>query len=102
MSVLGAAFILFVYYAFKDFRKGMAQKIITLLALADIGTAASLMPGILNLFVYEHYSSDISDDKESSACLIFYTICQIQAFILDRNFLSVAMYGLHYLPYTSF
>ena len=54
VSMLGAAFILFVYFAFKDFRKGAAQKIITLLALADIGTAASLMLGILNLFVYRH------------------------------------------------
>ena len=80
-SMLGAALILFAYCAFKDLRKETAQKIITLLALADIGTAASLMLGILNLFVYKHYSSDISDDKESSACSIFYIICQLQAFV---------------------
>ena len=56
VSVLGAAFILFMYCTAlkKDFRKGMAQKIITLLALADIGTVASLMLGILNLFMYKH------------------------------------------------
>ena len=50
--MLGAALILFAYCAFKDLRKETAQKIITLLAFADIGTAVSLMLGKLNLFVY--------------------------------------------------
>ena len=81
VSMLGAALILLAYCTFKDLRKGVAQKIITLLALADIGTAVSFMLGKLNLFVYRHYHSDISEDNESSACLNFYMVCQIQAFL---------------------
>ena len=88
VSMLGAALILFAYCAFKDLRKETAQKIVTLLALADIGTAVSLMLGNLNIFVYRHYRSDISEDYESSACLNFYMVCQIQAFLLVGFFIS--------------
>ena len=98
VSILGATLILFVYCAFKDLRKGTAQKIITLLALADIGTAISLMLGNLNLLVYRHYRSDIS---ASSACLNFYLVCQIQAFLVLEFSISgyawTALLAVHFL-----
>ena len=101
VSMLGAALILLAYCTFKDLRKGTAQKIITLLALADIGTAVSLMLGCLNQLVYRHYRSDISEYKENSACLNFYIICQIQAFLAIGFSLSgyawTALLSVHFL-----
>ena len=101
VSMLGAALILFAYCAFKDLRKGTAQKIITLLALADIGTAASVVLGTLNLFVYKMYRSDVSEDKEGSACLNFYIVCQIQAFIVlmcvISGYIWTAILAVHFL-----
>ena len=101
VSMLGAALILFAYCAYEDLRRKTAQKIVTLLALADIGTAVSLMLGSLNLLVYKHYRSDISEDKESSACLNFYITCQIQAFITlgfsISGYVWTALLAVHYL-----
>ena len=101
LSILGGALILFTYCAFKDLRKGTAQKIITLLALADIGTAVSVVLGTLNLFVYRIYRSDISEDKESSACLNFYIVCQIQAFMglgfSISGYTWTALLAMHFL-----
>ena len=76
LSCLGAVLIVFAYCAFKDLRKGTAQTIITLLALADLGTAVagifggSLFIGYLNL-----------DEKSEGECYIFDTVCQIQGFM---------------------
>ena len=70
LSIVGTTIILLAYCVFKDLRKGMAQTIITLLSLADMGTAFGCLLGIAN-----HYIN--SDD--SNACWIFYNICQIQA-----------------------
>ena len=101
VSMLGAALILFAYCAFKDLRKGTAQKIITLLALADTGTAVSYILGTLNLFVYKHYHSGSSEDKGSSSCLNFYIVCQIQAFLAAGFSISgyawTALLAVHFL-----
>ena len=48
LSIVGATIILLAYCAFKDLRKGTAQTIITLLSLADMGTAFGCLLGIVN------------------------------------------------------
>ena len=70
LSVVGAIIILLAYCSFKDLRKGTAQTIITLLALADLGAALGCLVGTGNILA--HY--------QGSACWIFYNICAIQAF----------------------
>ena len=72
LSIVGTTTILLAYCAFKDLRKRKAQTIITLLSLADMGTAFGCLLGITN-----HYITN-SDD----ACWIFYNICQIQAYFV--------------------
>ena len=101
VSMMGAILIVFAYCAFKDLRKGTAQTIITLLAFADIGTAGGYLLGILNLLVYNHYHSDTSINMESSACVNFYIICQIQAFIVlgfsVSGYTWTALLAIHFL-----
>ena len=72
LSIVGATTILLAYCAFKDLRKRKAQTIITLLSLADMGTAFGCLLGITN-----HYIT-----KSNDACWIFYNICQIQAYFV--------------------
>ena len=74
LSIVGTTIILLAYCVFKDLRKGMAQTIITLLSLADMGTAFGCLLGIANHYVFQNINSD-----DSNACWIFYNICQIQA-----------------------
>ena len=74
LSIVGASIILLAYCAFKDLRKGTAQTIITLLALADMGTALGCLLGIANHLTYNHFQG-----TSSSACQIFSNICEIQA-----------------------
>ena len=74
-SCLGAALIILAYFAFKDLRKGTAQKIITLLALADFSTAVS---GIYAASLFMAYNrEDNNDDK----CYVFDIHCQIQGLL---------------------
>ena len=75
LSVVGTTIILLAYCAFKDLRKGMAQTIITLLSLADLGSAFGSLLGIVN---YYNITQGTKSDG-NSACWIFYNICQIQA-----------------------
>ena len=74
LSIVGAIIILLAYCAFKDLKKGSAQIIITLLSLADLGTAFGCLVGVVNYYIFQGTSSDYS-----SACCIFNNFCQIQA-----------------------
>ena len=74
LSMVGATTILLAYCAFKDLRKGSAQTIITLLSLADLGTAFVCILGIANYYIFQRTNSDVI-----RACWIFYNVCQIQA-----------------------
>ena len=76
LSIVGATIILLAYCAFKDLRKGTAQTIITLLSLADMGTAFGCLLGIVN---YYNYIFQRMNSDNSGACWIFDNICQIQA-----------------------
>ena len=76
LSIVGATIILLAYCAFKDLRKGTAQTIITLLSLADMGTAFGYLLGIVN---YYNYIFQRMNSDNSGACWIFDNICQIQA-----------------------
>ena len=72
LSVVRSTIILLAYCAFEDLRKGAAQKMTTLLALADLGTALGCLLGIANYFSY-YFLHGTNSDK-SSACRIFYNI----------------------------
>ena len=99
LSVIGAAIIVTAYCAFKDLRRGAAQMIITMLALADIGTALGFLLGVGNSFTYYYFSESGSDDPR--ACQTFYSICEIQAFtVLCCAFSSYtwsAVLAIHFL-----
>ena len=77
LSIVGATIILIAYCAFKDLRKGTAQTIITLLSLADMGTAFGCLLGIVNY--YNYIFQRLMNSDNSGACRIFDNICQIQA-----------------------
>ena len=49
-AVFGTTIILLAYFAFKDLRRGTAQTIIMLLALADLGAALGSLLGTGNFF----------------------------------------------------
>lgn len=103
VSMLGAGLILVAYCAFKDLRIGVAQKIITLLALADVGTALSLLLGIVNFLVYDcrHHSGAHTPSQEERLCWQFDTVCQIQAFTaiacISSSHIWTAALAIHFL-----
>jgi len=73
LSCLGSALILITYLAFKDVRTG-AQKVITLLGIADFFTAFGYVIGSTNFLT--HFNE--TDDK---GCRMFETVCEIQSFV---------------------
>ena len=67
------------YCAFKDLRKGTAQTIIAVLAMADFLLALSAIAGASILLAYGTASDHhLLSNKE---CYNFDTLCQIQAFV---------------------
>ena len=72
-SCLGSLLIIFVYLTLKDMRTG-AQKIITLLAIADFFTASGHIVGSTNYLV--HFN-----DTNQKSCGVFEIICEIQSFV---------------------
>ena len=81
LSVLGVFIILLAYGAFKDLRKGTAQTIIALLALADLGTALGSLVGIGNFLTYYRSNETRFEGSVDEACWVFHNICEIQAFV---------------------
>ena len=73
LSCLGSLLILFTYMTLKDMRTG-AQKVITLLAIADFFTAFGYIIGSTNFLV--HFN-----EKDKDACRMFETVCEIQSFV---------------------
>ena len=104
LSVIGAMTILLAYCAFKDLRKGTAQAIITVLALADLGTALGFLLGVGNFLSYYRSTGIHSDGK--SACLTFDSICEIQSFIIlwcgTSSSIWSAVLAVHFLLATVF
>ena len=73
LSCLGAILILISYVVLKDLRKG-AQKIITVLAVADLVYSASLIVAGINYFAY--YKETVQEN-----CQVYQIICKIQGFV---------------------
>ena len=73
LSCLGSALILFTYLTLKDVRTG-AQKVITLLAIADFFTAFGYIIGSTNFLT--HFN-----ETNGEGCGIFETVCKIQSFV---------------------
>ncbi len=80
-SCLGSILIVLAYIFFKDIRGGMAQRIITALAIADFISAAGYIAGSINYIV--HFN-----DRATSDCNAFHTICRVQAFITTWSSIS--------------
>ena len=73
LSCLGSLLILLAYVVLKDMRTG-AQKVITLLAIADFFTAFGYIIGGVNY--KRHFGL-----TDAASCKRFNTICEIQSFI---------------------
>lgn len=73
LSCLGSCLILFAYFTLKDIRTG-AQKVITLLAVADFFTAFGYIVGSVNFITHFNHTSQ-------SDCEIFKDLCEIQSFV---------------------
>lgn len=80
-SCLGSILIVLAYIFFKDIRGGMAQRIITALAIADFISAAGYIAGSINYII--HFN-----DRAISDCSAFQTICSVQAFITTWSSIS--------------
>lgn len=70
LSILGSLLIFIAYFALKGIRN-VAQKIITLLALADFFTAVGYLMADWNFLA----------NNEISKCPRFMTVCEIQSFV---------------------
>lgn len=75
LSCLGSILILFAYFSLKDIRTG-AQKVITLLAIADFFTAFGYIIGSVNFLTHFNHSA-----RSSDSCEVFTDICEVQSFI---------------------
>ena len=72
-SCLGSLLILYAYFSLKDIRSG-AQKIITLLAVADFFTAFGYIIGSVNFLTHFNH-------KDVKGCKVFHELCEVQSFI---------------------
>ena len=101
LSCLGAVLIVLAYCAFKDLRKGTAQTIITLLALADLGTAVACILGA-SLFI-RYFNLD---ERSEGECYIFDTVCQIQGsmamWAYQCSLFWTSILAIHFLLITIF
>lgn len=90
LSILGSLLIFIAYFALKGIRN-VAQKIITLLALADFFTAVGYLMADWNFLA----------NNDTSKCSRFKTVCEIQSFVTTWS--SMCSFGwtcalaLHFL-----
>ena len=80
LSCTGSLLIVYAYFALKDIRTG-AQKVITLLAIADFFTAFGYIVGSVNFLTHFNYT-------RSNDCEIFANICEIQSFVTTWSTLA--------------
>lgn len=81
LSVLGSILILVAYFTLKDIRTG-AQKIITLLAVADLFTASGYIAGSVNFLTHFNHTAG------SKSCKVFTDICEMQSFVTTWSTMS--------------
>ena len=80
LSCLGSLLILLAYVVLKDMRTG-AQKVITLLAIADFFTAAGYILGGVNYL--SHFGG-----TDQTQCKRFHELCEIQSFLTTWSTMS--------------
>jgi G protein-coupled receptor 157 len=80
LSCLGSLLILLAYAVLKDMRTG-AQKVITLLAVADFFTAAGYILGGVNYL--SHFG-----ETDKARCTRFHQLCEIQSFVTTWSTMS--------------
>ena len=80
LSLFGSLLIFLAYFLFRDLRTG-AQKVISLLALADFCTALGYIMGGVNFLL--HF-----DETNVEKCRQFHTVCVIQSFITTWSTMS--------------
>ena len=105
LSLMGAALNMIAYCAFKDLRKGTAQTIIAVLAVADFVLALSCLFGASITLAYGTTTNksdyQLSDNKD---CQNFDTLCQIQAFVgmwmLGSSLIWTSVLALHFFLVT--
>ena len=102
LSLMGAALNIIAYCAFKELRKGTAQTIIAVLAVADFVLALSYIFGASIQLAYGT-TTNKSDDLlllSDKHCGNFDTLCQIQAFeslwMLGSSFTWTSVLALHF------
>ena len=101
LSLVGAALNIITYCAFKDLRKGTAQTIIAVLAIADFLLAMSVMFGASLFLAYDITGNGLLSDNEYHN---FDTLCQIQAFtgiwMLGSSITWTSVLALHFFLVT--
>ena len=104
LSLIGAVLNMIAYCAFKDLRKGTAQTIIAVLAVADLLLALSNILGASIQLVYgstTNFHIDLLSEKD---CHNFDILCQIQAFVgswmLGSSFIWTSVLALHFFLVT--
>lgn len=83
-SCLGSLLILLAFLTLPEIRTG-AQKLITLLSIADFFTAFGYFMAAINFLL--HFDRSPSDSRNTS-CGSFHTVCEIQSFITTTSSLN--------------
>lgn len=81
LSCMGSVLILTAYFTLKDIHSG-AQKIITLLAIADFFTAFGYIIGSVNFLTHFNHTAG------TKGCEVFTEICEVQSFITTWSTMS--------------
>ena len=97
LSLIGAALNMIAYCAFKDLRKGTAQAIIALLAMADFLLASSYILGASIHLAHGTTTNYMLNEKD---CYNFNILCQIQGFMgmwmLGCSFTWTSVLAVHF------
>ena len=104
LSLIGAALNMIAYCTFKDLRKGTAQAIIAVLAMADFLLALSCILGASILLAYGTATNNNYDLLSAKDHYNFDTLCQVQAFMgmwmLGCSFTWTSALAIHFFLVT--
>ena len=104
LSLIGAALNMMAYCAFKDLRKGTAQTIIAVLAMADFLLASSGIFGASIHLAYGTKTNSADNMLSEKDCYNYDTLCQIQAFVgiwmLGCSFTWTSVLAVHFFLVT--
>ena len=94
-SCLGSVLIVLAFLMLPEIRTG-AQKLITLLSIADFFTAFGYLIAAINFL--EHYRT-LEDPKSGKNCETFSTVCEVQSFITTTSSLCSFLWTLFLAVY---